>query len=218
MPKLTISYRRADTIAIAGRIYDRLASRYGKDSVFMDIDAIPVGVDFRKYIAEILRETDVLIALIGPTWIGKDDHGNVRIADEGDPVRVEVEAALQLEKRIMPVLIEPGVMPKPSELPESLAELCYLNAAQVDIGRDFNSHMDRLIASLDALLATEAPSHSADERATTNHNLPLQLTELIGREVEVADVVRLLNAHRLVTVVGAGGVGKRASRSKQARI
>ena len=174
----------------------------------MDIDAIPVGVDFRNYIAETLRETDVLIALIGPTWIGKDDHGNVRIADEGDPVRVEVEAALRLEKRIMPVLIEPGVMPKPSELPESLAEFCYLNAAQVDIGRDFNSHMDRLIASLDALLATEAPSRSADERATTNHNLPLQLTELIGRGVEVADVVRLLNAHRLVTVVGAGGVGK----------
>lgn len=208
MPKLTISYRRADTIAIAGRIYDRLASRYGKESVFIDIDAIPVGVDFREYIAETLRETDVFIALIGPTWIGKDEYGNVRIADEDDPVRVEVEAALRLGKRIMPVLIEPGVMPKPSELPESLAELCYLNAAQLDMGRDFNSHMDRLIASLDALLAPEAPFRGVDTGATTSHNLPLQLTALIGREVEVANVMQLLNAHRLVTIVGAGGVGK----------
>src|SRR5579872_2609721 len=131
MPKLTISYRRADTIAIAGRIYDRLASRYGKESVFIDIDAIPVGVDFREFIADALRDTDVLIALIGPTWIGKDERGSVRIADEDDPVRVEVEAALRLGKPIMPVLIEQSVMPKPAELPKTLAALCYLNAAQV---------------------------------------------------------------------------------------
>jgi predicted ATPase len=174
----------------------------------MDIDAIPAGVDFREYIVEALRETDVLIALIGPAWIGKTEHGEVRIADEDDPVRVEVEAALRLGKRIMPVLLEQSVMPKPSELPAALAQLCYLNAAQVDVGRDFHTHMDRLIASLDALLAPEAQRRSVDEGAATLHNLPLQLTELIGRDVEVADVVGLLEVHRLVTVVGAGGVGK----------
>jgi TIR domain len=129
MPKLTISYRRADSMAIAGRIYDRWASRYGKDSVFMDIDAIPAGVDFRKYVADVLAQTDVLIALMGPGWAGSDELG-ARIADEDDPVRIEVEAALRLGKRIVPVLVEQSVMPKPSELLATLAEFCYLNAAR----------------------------------------------------------------------------------------
>jgi hypothetical protein len=47
MPKVTISYRRADTEAVTGRIFDRLAGRYGRESVFRDIDNIPPGIDFR---------------------------------------------------------------------------------------------------------------------------------------------------------------------------
>jgi predicted ATPase len=40
------------------------------------------------------------------------------------------------------------------------------------------------------------------------HNLPEHLTGLIGRETEQGEVLSLLAAARLVTLVGAGGVGK----------
>ena len=40
------------------------------------------------------------------------------------------------------------------------------------------------------------------------HNLPLQLTPLIGRRTEIAELVGLLAEERLVTLTGAGGVGK----------
>ena len=40
------------------------------------------------------------------------------------------------------------------------------------------------------------------------HNLPVQLTRFIGREKEVNEVQSLLEAHRLVTLTGSGGVGK----------
>src|SRR5690349_19587700 len=40
------------------------------------------------------------------------------------------------------------------------------------------------------------------------HNLPRQLTSFVGRERELAEVKRLLAAHPLVTLTGAGGVGK----------
>lgn len=40
------------------------------------------------------------------------------------------------------------------------------------------------------------------------HNLPAQLTSFIGREKEIAQVKELLAAHHLVTLTGAGGVGK----------
>jgi hypothetical protein len=64
MPKIAISYRRADS-DVTGRIFDRLVQRYGKNSVFRDIDSIPFGIDFRKVVNNALRDTDVLIAIVG---------------------------------------------------------------------------------------------------------------------------------------------------------
>src|SRR5262245_8883853 len=40
------------------------------------------------------------------------------------------------------------------------------------------------------------------------HNLPVQVTPLIGREGDVADIRDLLATERLVTLTGSGGVGK----------
>jgi len=40
------------------------------------------------------------------------------------------------------------------------------------------------------------------------HNLPVQLTAFVGREHEIAEIRMLLDQHRLVTLTGAGGVGK----------
>jgi predicted ATPase/DNA-binding SARP family transcriptional activator len=40
------------------------------------------------------------------------------------------------------------------------------------------------------------------------HNLPGSLTSFIGREKEIGEVARLVRGNRLMTLVGAGGVGK----------
>ena len=39
-------------------------------------------------------------------------------------------------------------------------------------------------------------------------NLPLSLTSFVGREAELDEVARLVREHRLVTLTGAGGIGK----------
>jgi hypothetical protein len=80
MSKIVISYRRADSEAMAGRIRDRLANEFGEDSVFMDIDSIPIGVNFRDYIAEALKDTDILLVIIGQRWLG-DQGGRARVWD-----------------------------------------------------------------------------------------------------------------------------------------
>jgi predicted ATPase/class 3 adenylate cyclase len=46
------------------------------------------------------------------------------------------------------------------------------------------------------------------ELDATPNNLPLQLTSFIGREGELAEVARLLEHSRLLTLVGVGGIGK----------
>jgi predicted ATPase/class 3 adenylate cyclase len=55
-------------------------------------------------------------------------------------------------------------------------------------------------------LASEFPPlRSLDARS---NNLPLQLKSFVGREREIAEITALIEKHRLVTLVGSGGVGK----------
>jgi hypothetical protein len=70
MPKIFISYRRKSSEAITGRIRDRLVTHYGERSIFIDIDDIPAGVDFRQRINQVLNEADIMIAVVGQRWIG----------------------------------------------------------------------------------------------------------------------------------------------------
>ena len=63
--KIFISYRRVDTAATYGRIYDRLAATFGKEAVFKDVDAIPFGVDFRTAIRGALDQCAVQLVVIG---------------------------------------------------------------------------------------------------------------------------------------------------------
>ena len=152
MAKIIVSYRRSDSAAIAGRIFDRLVAHYGEGSVFMDIDNIPFGIDFRAHIRSEMLHSNLLIAVIGPAWAGAMPDGQTRLSDAADPVRVELEAALRQGIPILPLLIEGATMPSAQQLPEPLRDLAFINAAPVETGRDFRAHMDRVIRSIDALL------------------------------------------------------------------
>jgi uncharacterized protein YecT (DUF1311 family) len=186
MAQIIISYRRADSDAIAGRIRDRLANHFGENSVFMDIDSIPIGIDFRKHIQDTLARSDILIAVIGPKWLGHGKSGHMRISDETDPVRIEIETALRYGSPVIPVLIGGARMPRPVDLPDSLTDLSYRNATEVDAGRDFNQHIDRLIRSVERLvkptlqvsnIAEESPAHNALQPTTPHPPTLVQAPE-----------------------------------------
>jgi caspase domain-containing protein/TIR domain-containing protein len=155
--KIVVSYRRSDARAMAGRIRDRLATRFGNRSVYFDIDNIPFGVDFRTHIDAALRDADVLVAIIGPKWRGDEAAGEARIFQESDPVRVEIETALAHGIAIVPVLVEGAGMPPVSALPASLRDFSFVNAAEVDEGRDFHQHMERVERAIDIVLRRRQP-------------------------------------------------------------
>ena len=170
MPTVAISYRRSDSAAVAGRIFDRLAAHYGEQSVFMDIDNIPFGVDFRSHIRETLLRTDVVIAVIGRAWLGRNADGTARMHEPTDPVRVEIETALERNAPIIPVLIDGAKMPDSVELPVTFGNFAYLNAAEVSSGRDFHAHMERLISAIDRMATPSAalgPLTSGPQLAST---------------------------------------------------
>src|SRR6188472_2103310 len=128
MAKMLLAYRRLDSAGITGRIFDRLVSRYGTDSVFMDVDNIPLGIDFREHIKETLVASDVLLAIVGPRWLARREDGQSRIKQPTDPVRIEIETALQARVPVIPVLVDGAPMPDPTDLPDTLERFCYLNA------------------------------------------------------------------------------------------
>ncbi len=154
MPKIVISYRRSDMAAMAGRIFDRLTTHYGNDAVYMDVDSVPFGTDYRSHFRQTMERADVLIAVIGANWLGRDGVGAVRMLKDADPVRVEIETALERQIPIIPVLIDGAKMPESSELPTSFGNFAYLNAAEVESGRDFHAHMERLTAAIDRIAVT----------------------------------------------------------------
>jgi hypothetical protein len=162
MSNIVISYRRSDSIAITGRICDRLVAHYGRQGVFMDIDGIPYGTDFRERIDGVLRECKILIVVVGTQWLGTNKAGEARILEETDPVRIEVQTGLANRLHLIPVLVNDAKMPDASELPESIKEFAYRNALKVDSGPDFHPHVDRLIGAMDEILGIKKVQPSVD--------------------------------------------------------
>ncbi|MEP6818101.1 MAG: toll/interleukin-1 receptor domain-containing protein [bacterium] len=72
MAQIFISYRRQDTAYLAATLSDKLQQHFGENSVFFDVDNIPLGVDFREYIGNAAGQCDVLLAIIGDKWMGID--------------------------------------------------------------------------------------------------------------------------------------------------
>ncbi|MFZ3376267.1 MAG: TIR domain-containing protein [Chthoniobacterales bacterium] len=145
---IAISYRREDSTSIAGRLHDRLRAEFGKENVFMDFDSIPYGVDFREHIAGTLEKADIVIAVIGPRWLGDRGESTRRIDDATDFVRLEIAGALQRGIPVIPILVDKMPMPREDALPSDLKPLVFRNALVLDAGIDFHHHVDRLIAGI----------------------------------------------------------------------
>jgi hypothetical protein len=118
-----ISYRVQDTSGETGRLADALKNHFEEDQIFMDIDKIEPGVDFTEVISRSLDSCDVMLAIIGPNWQGKDSNGLSRIKKPDDWVRLELSTALKRNIRVVPVLVDGASLPAVSELPEDLEGL-----------------------------------------------------------------------------------------------
>src|SRR5215469_15423668 len=154
-----VSYRRQESSDFAGRLYDRLADRFGEGQVFIDVNTIEPGVDFATEISHAVAACKVLVAVIGPSWLtAADERGRRRLDDPDDIVRLEIEAALARDVRVIPILVEGTVMPGRKDLPESLAGLARRNALLIR-HESFRSDAGRLVTAIERVLT--APGAAA---------------------------------------------------------
>ncbi|MFA6150694.1 MAG: toll/interleukin-1 receptor domain-containing protein [Chitinophagaceae bacterium] len=122
--KIFISYRVKDTQAATGRLVDALKQHFDEDQIFLDIDKIEPGLDFTEVISKYLDSSDIMLAIIGPDWMGyNSEKGTYRINELNDWVRTEIATALKRNIRVVPVLLDGANMPDDAILPDELKPL-----------------------------------------------------------------------------------------------
>jgi len=166
-----ICYRREESAFAARAIHDRVVQRLERENVFLDVDNIDLGVDWFTVLSERVGACDALVAVIGRNWVSSADRDNRRrIDDPEDFVRIEIEAALKRNVRVIPVLVDGAAMPKAIELPDSLKGLARRQGIEISPAR-FEADVERLTSALGSILdqrrardAAEAAEQVAEAR------------------------------------------------------
>jgi hypothetical protein len=224
MSGIFISYRRDDTAGHAGRLFDHLSSTFGADGVFMDVDDIRRGEAFADTLTERLKQSDVLLAVIGRQWLTLTDSGGIRRLDKADDwVRSEVSAALGGGLLVIPVLVGGAALPKAADLPTDIRALAERQMADVRDG-SWNDDIARLCKDIKRRRARGSWSEKLREHRTSAA-ITLSLALVAGgysaytwarnsrAAVPLVSGLTLDRATQAITAVGlnVGEVSKRAT-------
>ncbi len=153
MARVFVSYRRADGQYGVGWLAERLRSLdsiTGVETAFHD-SALRAGDDFPDALDQEIAGSDLVIAVIGPEWLGEQADRGARIKDADDWVVREIAAAFQLDTRVLPVLIGSAEHPLASQVHESIAEIARLHALPFNDGRDLDTIIEHVESHLDEI-------------------------------------------------------------------
>jgi hypothetical protein len=184
--KIFISYRRDDDAGTTGRLSDELKKTFDADQLFLDVDSIEPGLDFVEVIEDRISKSDVLLAIIGEHWVdARDRDGKRRLDSPRDPVRLEIETAINQRKRVIPVLIGETRMPEAEVLPKSMSALAGRNAITIRNDR-FRDDMANLTNKLRHIFGENGEAAPVglftlpDGRASSAPQWPLRGNALLG--------------------------------------
>lgn len=191
--RVFISYRREDSAAYAGRIYDAMVARFGESNVFMDVEMAP-GVDFVEQIDTVVSSCAALIVVIGPSWATiEGDDGVPRLHEPTDFVRQEVTAACQRsDVTVIPALVNKAQMPRTEQLPDGMQPLARRNALELsdvrwryDVGR-LSDTLDELLDGYTGFGTKRAAEPPAPAPPPAPPLSPVPPAQLLGEGVAVA--------------------------------
>ncbi len=144
-----INYRRDDDPGFTQAIYQKLEAEFGANGVKMDVEGgIRGGENYVEKLLALIDQSDVVLSIIGREWhslLDKTDYDPPNASQ--DWVRIELKAALDRQKRIIPVVVGKAAIPDREALPEDLKDLSYLQVVSVTNER-FKTDTQRLIAEV----------------------------------------------------------------------
>lgn len=192
MAKIFISYRRIDSAYVTGVVRDQLASHLPGCEVFFDVDSIPYGIDFRSHLENSVSQCDILLAVIGKSWLtAADGQGQRRIDDPNDAVRVEVETALNRKIPLIPLFIENVDVPRSDQLPASIRGLVGRNGMFVRPPPDFNRDVADVIHAVKQIVEGGSPSGrpTPGHVAAASSSKPPRRAMLVGIALALVAIV-----------------------------
>ena len=127
-PSVFISYRRENTWGKARAIANSLENHGYK--VFLDVDSIGGGA-FPKYITEAIYSSEYFMPLLSPGTL------------ESEWVQKEIQYALDMEKTIIPVLLDNFEF-SPDTIPEEFSRLLDFNGIIIT-PKSYKGDIDRLV-------------------------------------------------------------------------
>ena len=151
-PRIFVSYRRADSEAVVGRLVADLQRAFSDNQVFQDWASIAPGEDFVVALERELGNCAAALVVIGPRWLSaKDAGGRRRLDDPEDWVSREIAECLGRDGvRVFPLLVDGAQMPAAAELPEAIRGLARRQALQME-NRNWEVDLGKLVAILRGL-------------------------------------------------------------------
>ena len=222
--RVFINYRPDDTAFQARLLYDRLASRFGSENLFLDVRNLQPGMNWLEEIKSRSDSCHVFLSLIGPHWISiartRDQAATVQPAE--DYVRSEIQLALRPNSgiQVIPVLVGDDVPFKTEDLPRSLRPLVQLEMSHIR-ERHFEQDIELLISRLEAITREQQAISrgSVTARAEESRPSPIPVsTRSIAPRPDAAhyeDVIRqIVDEGNLVPFLGSRMTPERASAAK----
>ena len=125
-----ICYRRVDTKASAGRLYDSL-NRIPQYSLFKDLERMPLGKKFREVITHEIDKCDIFVVVIGKQFASHIQEKGKSALPNVDSATFEINYALRKKKMIIPVFVDGAQMPNSRDLPKEIAQLSSIHGINI---------------------------------------------------------------------------------------
>lgn len=117
--------------------------------IFRDIDQLKGGKKFPDELSRALKNSLVMLVVIGPRWLSAgDENGKRRLENIEDLVRMEIAQGLANGVTVIPVLVGDATMPLASSLPEEIRPISFIHAVTVPSGQGFGTGMQVLIQQI----------------------------------------------------------------------
>lgn len=159
--RIFISYRRSDHATQAELLRDALKKVMPGAHVFVDARDIAPGEHFPSRLDAELAKSDVVLALIGPNWVGSS-----QTSLREDWVSHELSQATSTSKVIFPVLVGTATLPDPRTLPTPYSRVLQYQVAHYRPGTsDSESDASRLASLMAPYEATVNRLYSRGRRA-----------------------------------------------------
>ncbi len=201
MSAIFIGYRREDSEDSARALYESLVREFGKDRLFLDVEAIALGSDFREAENRSLDKCAVFLAVIGPNWLdikaADDPQGERRLDNPGDYVRQELATALKRGPGlpVIPVLVRGASMPSVAKLPDDLKDLAYRNALTLS-HLDWDGNLQKLVTAVRPHVDAErgASQPSPEIQSVMKHGFQVQKLPATAAGAHDSDEVQIGSA------------------------